>query len=196
MKFTNKWMVVPYNPAKIEQETSVTQTLSKVLRQPKNSIDKVKEYNQILAKNSQQNHPVVPVQTNFKEENDDDEYTTFNESDNNNTLNRALELSSSDNEGMDISVHDKLSLPPPLKLPANLSKSTKKSDVNIQRISKRSKRTAPYPSPKKTRAFYQYKNKNYLTRPFYEDSELLKNETKSKNGDIIELEKTKWQPFI
>ena len=65
MKHTQKWMVVPYsenNPRK-----GVESDLSNVLSKKLNPDTKVKQYNQVLAKNIQSNHPVIP-------ENPDSEY--------------------------------------------------------------------------------------------------------------------------
>lgn len=189
MKFTNKWMVVPYNPKKFQEKT-VSQSLSNVLKQPKNPIDKVKEYNQILVKNSQNNHPVVPSN---KEEQQD---TTFDEESEDDLLNTGLEMDQSV-EDMDITMQTKpsLSLPPPFKLPTKINNSNPSLNTTMARVSKRMKRSAPYPSPKKTRGYYKYKEKNYLPRPDYDDSFLLENETKEKNGEIIELDKSRWEVY-
>ena len=61
MKYTKKWMVVPYEPIKSTSDNIDTE-LSDTLRNKMPTDQKVKLYNQLLTKNTVKNeiHPVVP----------------------------------------------------------------------------------------------------------------------------------------
>lgn len=64
MNHTKKWMVVPYNPSTIttpnNNPPTVAQSLSKVMNSHKDPFEKVNDYSQILAKNKDFKHPVIP----------------------------------------------------------------------------------------------------------------------------------------
>jgi len=59
MKHTLKWMVVPYKEEN-KSEKDIKSELSNVLHKNQSVDSKVKEYNQILSKNINHHHPVIP----------------------------------------------------------------------------------------------------------------------------------------
>ena len=75
MKYTNKWMVVPYKEKYSNNKKDVKHQLSNILHKKTNPHTKLREYNQILSKNHQSAHPVIPKNVQNKDHEDDyDDY--------------------------------------------------------------------------------------------------------------------------
>lgn len=189
-------MVVPYNPKKLPDKT-LKDSLSHILKKHDHPIEKINQYNQLLAKSNQPNpHPVVPS----KSEKDDQNKTLQSENDETGSLNQSIPITDDDDgdenetfDPMDISVQQplnkpKLKLPPPSSL-FQLPKSTRKT---IKKSKSRRSRGAPYPSPKNTRAFAAFQSKGYFERPYYDEAT---NQIERKKRKIIELEKTLWEQY-
>lgn len=62
MKYTNKWMVVPYRDPNINNNNrkNLKQQLSNILLKKSDPHSKLTEYNQILSQNNNIKHPVIP----------------------------------------------------------------------------------------------------------------------------------------
>lgn len=61
MKYSQKWMVVPYVPKQQNPKTEFENELYSVLTEPNtNTESKLRMYNQILNKNYQPTHPIIP----------------------------------------------------------------------------------------------------------------------------------------
>lgn len=146
MKYSNKWMVVPFNPNYLDKsKDTVSNQLTKALESSSNPIEKLNRYNQVLVKSKDQHHPVVPKQEEDKESVNDEE-------DNNELMN-------------DFSINTpNLFLPPPTLVPNYLT--PKRFTFG------KSKVPPPYPRTvkNKTRAFNFYNTNGYVERPDYNES--------------------------
>ena len=166
MKYTNKWMVIPFNPNYLEKsKDTVSNQLTKALTSSLNPTEKLIQYNQVLAKSKEQNHPVVPKQREDKEPLEEEEE----------------EDHQGDDVSMDFSINTpNLFLPPPTVIPTHYSPKEK---------NKKSKVPAPYPqSVKKTRGFQFYDKYGYIERPEYK-------ENNPKKRKVIELDKSFWDVY-
>lgn len=178
MKYTNKWMVVPFNPNYLEKsKDSVSNQLTQALQSSTNPIEKLNNYNQILAKSKEQHHPVVPKQEKVNESSNEEKEEHYEEDE-------------EDDERSDVSMTEismftpNLFLPPPTVIPTHY---TPKNTSIVK--TRKSKVPAPYPqSVKKTRGFTFYDKYGYYERPEY-------NENNPKKRKIIELDKSIWSIF-
>ena len=203
MKYTNKWMVVPFNPNYLDKtQDSVSNQLTKALESSSNPIEKLNQYNQILAKSKDHHHPVVPkkeeVIESTEEENDEAEEDGDISMAN---LNRPLlkptipKRPNLFNTAIPnlikpaIPNRPNLFLPPPLSIPSHYSP---KPSPKQNKKKGKSKVPAPYPqSAKKTRGFTFYQENGYLERPEYDEKS---SESNSKKRKIIELDKN-WDVY-
>ena len=131
MKSATKWMVVPFNPN--YKKLTIEDALGAVLKkQNLDSFSKVKEYQQILNKNISESHPIITEEKKeYQSESSsaglsnlspyNDTSPTFSQEKNINFSHyrepAKLELSSEDEENMDISLNQTHnSNPPPSKI--------------------------------------------------------------------------------
>ena len=195
MKHVNKWMVVPYKPP---ASLTVSSALSEALRKPDNPTEKIIAYNQVLNKNANTTHPIVP---NIKEENNNDDETDLNTSvisepflnytihRNDTDLNDTI-----DDQSMDISFHPVPNLilnqqTRPVKPPLSVSK------LNRRIKPKRKQReVSPAYSPKKekaiTRAQRMLEKEGYVITKNYKEPETPKPFNKVKI-----IERNGWEKF-
>lgn len=208
MKFLNKWMVVPYKP---QDSLTVTSALSEALRKPVNPTEKIMAYNQVLNKNANISHPVVPK---IKEKISNDDVVEKEKADQdlintsvnsepflNYTLHRIdSDLNESiidnDNIPMDISIHQNPNLifskhARPTKPPLSVSKLNKRIQLKPKR---KGREVSPAYSPKNdiaiTRARRTLEKEGYVILKNYKEYETPKPHNKVKI-----IEHNGWQKF-
>lgn len=170
MKYTNKWMVVPFNANYFDKsKDTISNQLTKALESSSNPIEKLNEYNQVLAKSKEHHHPIVPKP---EEKNEDEE--------------DKLDSSIFNKFSKEFSINNpNLFLPPPTVIP--------NYPLNSYTPKGKSKVPPPYPkSAKKTRGFTFYNKQGYLERPEYNEKSTESNPKKRK---IIEIDKTFWDIY-
>ena len=195
MKHVIKWMVIPYKPP---NSLTVSSALSDALRNPENPTEKIIAYNQVLNKNANTAHPIVP---NKKEENSNDDQADLNTSvisepflnytmhRNDSDLNETI-----DDQAMDISFHPTPNLifnqhTRPVKPPLSVSK------LNRRIKPKRKQReVSPTSSPKRekaiTRAQRMLENEGFVITKNYKEPE-----TPNPFNKVKIIERNGWEKF-